>query len=614
MIKLADIKLIIWDLDDTFWSGTISEGSVHIPSSHIKLIKDLTDRGIVNSICSKNDRYVVERELSKDQLENYFVFSSINWNPKGNRVKSIVEDMNLRMANVLFLDDNPANCNEVAYYCQGIKTAGPEFIPDLMKQVSAMTIKDSGHKRLKQYQILETKKSEEKTYTSNEKFLIASNIQVDLKTDCLEHLERIHELLLRSNQLNFTKLRESKDDLRELLLDPLCDSAYIRVRDRFGDYGITGFYALKDNKLVHFTFSCRILGMGVEQYIYNYLGRPELIIHGEVASDLSSDKIPEWINRQETTKENIKHKTKTLNHHCVLIKGPCDLFQVYPYISQTDLFDTEFTYTTDSGITIESTGHTTNIVEAVRLSTRQKDLVCQEVPFADAGMYNDQIVHNDYKIVFISILSDANLGVYRRKETGECFAYLESSRPITDRYNWDKYISGEYDARGMRFNKDILEDFAEKYEFLGANSPEQIVDNLLYIRQHLSDSCMLVIMLGGEMDYKKNTSSHYENRHLLHKRINTAIREAFLETAKVRLLDVNKYLVDQSSFYDHFNHYIKPVYYGLAGDMVELINEATGEGIKERSKLLMAKIRLKEIFYPVYHGIRKMVKGVNRGK
>ena len=421
-------------------------------------------------------------------------------------------------------------------------------------------------------------------------------------------------MLLRSNQLNFTKLRESKDNLRELLLDPLCDNAYIRVHDRFGDYGITGFYALKNNKLVHFTFSCRILGMGVEQYIYNYLGRPELIIHGEVASDLSSDKIPEWINRQETTKDNIKHKTKTLNHHCVLIKGPCDLFQVYPYISQTDLFDTEFTYTTDSGITIESTGHTTNIVEAVRLSTRQKDLVCQEVPFADAGMYNDQIVHNDYKIVFISILSDANLGVYRRKETGECFAYLESSRPITDRYNWDKYISGEYDARGMRFNKDILEDFAEKYEFLGANSPEQIVDNLLYIRQHLSDSCMLVIMLGGEMDYKKNTSSHYENRHLLHKRINTAIREAFLETANVRLLDVNKYLVDQSSFYDHFNHYIKPVYYGLAGDMVELINEATGEEIKERSKLLMAKIRLKEIFYPVYHGIRKMVKGVNRGK
>lgn len=28
MITLKDIKLIIWDLDETFWDGTISEGNV----------------------------------------------------------------------------------------------------------------------------------------------------------------------------------------------------------------------------------------------------------------------------------------------------------------------------------------------------------------------------------------------------------------------------------------------------------------------------------------------------------------------------------------------------------------------------------------------------------
>ena len=28
MFSLQDIKLIIWDLDETFWNGTISEGGV----------------------------------------------------------------------------------------------------------------------------------------------------------------------------------------------------------------------------------------------------------------------------------------------------------------------------------------------------------------------------------------------------------------------------------------------------------------------------------------------------------------------------------------------------------------------------------------------------------
>ena len=53
MYQFEKIKLIIWDLDDTFWKGTLSEGGVIIPDEHINLIKNLTDAGIVNSICSK---------------------------------------------------------------------------------------------------------------------------------------------------------------------------------------------------------------------------------------------------------------------------------------------------------------------------------------------------------------------------------------------------------------------------------------------------------------------------------------------------------------------------------------------------------------------------------
>lgn len=608
MYQFQKIKLIIWDLDETFWNGTLSEESVIIPEENRRLVEQLTDLGIVNSICSKNDWETVKAELEQQKMLEYFVFPSVNWEPKGSRVKQLIQNMQLRPVNVLFLDDNPSNREEVRHFCPEIMTESPDVIPQLCAEAQASPKKDPEHKRLKQYRILEEKNQEKQQYESNEEFLFESNIHVEISHDCLDHLERIHDLIMRSNQLNFTKLRSSQEELRALLEDPEIQSGYISVADRFGDYGITGFYAIKGNRLIHFTFSCRTLGMGIEQYTYNVLGRPQLEIVGEVISDLSGKEIPKWINQDREIQRAGTMQIEGLREHMVLVKGPCDLFQIYPYIAQTELFDTEFTYTTDRGFGIESTGHTTHIVEAYRLTPAQKQLVLDEVPFTDAGMYNDNIFKNHYKVVFISILQDANLGVYRRKGTGERLAFLEYLHPLTDPANWAGLISGEYDNRRFHFTEEILRDFSEKYEFIGCNTPEQIVENLTFIRNHLPEDCTLVIMLGGELYYEKNTYEAYKDRHIVHKQINDAVRAYASKTNGIRLMDVNKYLVDQSSFYDHFNHYIKPVYYKLAEEMVDIVNECTGSQIKETTKLKMVQVRVKEALAPTYYKLRKMLK------
>ena len=49
------VKLVIWDMDETFWQGTISEGPIVFVEENIRAVKKLTDCGIVNAICSKND-------------------------------------------------------------------------------------------------------------------------------------------------------------------------------------------------------------------------------------------------------------------------------------------------------------------------------------------------------------------------------------------------------------------------------------------------------------------------------------------------------------------------------------------------------------------------------
>ncbi len=606
MYQFDKIKLIIWDLDETFWNGTLSEGSVNIPEENRQLIVRLTDIGIVNAICSKNDWEPVKNELERQKMLQYFVFPSVNWEPKGNRVKELIHNMQLRPANVLFLDDNPSNREEVRYFSPDIMVDGPEVIAQLLKDAQSSSKMDYEHKRLNQYRVLEEKNHEKLHYSSNEEFLIESNIHVSIQHDCLNQLERIHDLILRSNQLNFTKVRSSLEELRTTIEDHDIQTGYVSVVDRFGDYGVVGFYAVRKNQLLHFAFSCRTLGMGIEQYVYNILGRPQLEIVGEVISDLSSKELPAWINQKKEIEQARTMTIDGLHEHMVLVKGPCDLFQIYPYIAQTELFDTEFTYTTDRGFGIESTGHTTHIVEAYRLTPEQKQLVLDEVPFTDAGMYNDNIFNNHYKVVFISILQDANLGVYRRKGTGERLAFLEYSHPLTDPANWAGLISGEYDNRRFQFTEEILQEFSEKYEFIGRNSPQQIVENLEYIRSHLPQDCTLVIMLGGELYYQKNTYEAYKDRHVVHKQINDAVRAYAERVTGVRLMDVNKYLVDQSSFYDHFNHYIKPVYYKLAEELVNIVNECTGSQISETSKLKMVQIRLKEALAPTYYKFRKL--------
>lgn len=607
MYQFEKIKLVIWDLDETLWSGTISEGTVEVPEGHRRLLAQLTDIGIVNSICSKNDFATVMDYLKAQDLAQYFVFPSVNWNPKGARIKQLIGDMQLRPANVLFLDDNPSNLGEVLHFCPEIMTAGPEVIEQLAANAEAADKKDPDHKRLAQYRVLEKKHNVREEYSSNEEFLYQSNIRVEIGYNCADHLERIHDLILRSNQLNFTKMRSTLVELQTLMADRTASCGYVSVRDNFGDYGIVGFYAQKENRLIHFVFSCRTLGMGIEQYVYNLLNRPELEIVGEVISDLTVAELPGWINQSEAVAAAEQMQINDLSAHTVLVKGPCDLFQIYPYIANTELFDTEFTYTTNEGLVIESTGHTTHIVEAGHLTAAQKQWVLDEVPFTDAGMYSDRIFQNPYKVVFISILGDANLGVYRRKETGERLAFLEYLHPITDPASWPGLISGEYPHANFTFTEEILKEFASHYEFIGRNTPEQIIENLSYIRSHLSDDCTLVIMLGGELYYEKNTFDAYRDRHIVHKQINDAIRIWSGKMENVRLLDVNRYLVDQSSFYDHFNHYIKPVYYALAGEMVQIINECTGSQIKENSRLKMLQVRLKEILAPTYYKLRKIV-------
>lgn len=168
--------------------------------------------------------------------------------------------------------------------------------------------------------------------------------------------------------------------------------------------------------------------MGIEQYIYEKIGCPKLDIVGDVSVKIGKNEpTVTWINQDNVKTDNEFEDIKNTGFN-VLIKGPCDLNQIFSFIKNEDIFDCEFTYVSREkqslGVAIEGMNHTSQIVNAYSITDEEKAEICK-LPICDSQMYSDSIYKNKYGMIFISILTDANLGVYRNKNNGAVFAFGE---------------------------------------------------------------------------------------------------------------------------------------------------------------------------------------------
>ena len=581
-MDFGSIKLIIWDLDDTFWTGTISEGEVLINEANIELIKNTTDIGIVNSICSKNEIETIKQKLLELNIWDYFVFPSVDWSSKGNRIKKLIDSMKLRYVNVLFVDDNIQNLKEAEHFCPGIMTMLPDQLNDLYEFSKKAEKKDLKHKRLADYHLLEKKDVARSSFDNNEEFLYSCNIEVTIERNCLNHLDRIYDLVIRSNQLNYTKIRDTKEDLERLCQNPTIKSGIVSVRDMFGDYGIVGFFAIQENKLLHFVFSCRTLGMQVEQYVYMLLGCPELKVVGEVVSQLRTDYKPEWINQKSIDKQSsISQQSYSGN---ILIKGPCDMSQMHSFLSSCKKLDAEFSYTNEEGVLTEGHNHTSQFVTALYASNSQKEEILKSVPFLDKNMLETSFTNKKFDYLVFSMLTDGNIGIYKHIKTGYEICLCEKHYDLTAGEYDQKYISGEIFNSGIQFTDEILKQFRQEFVKVENTKFEKTIDNLEKIYKKIDKQTKLILLLGVEQEPPFKATESFQNRHLEHRIQNEAIRLWAKDKVNVTLISYDQYVRNKSDFLDTINHFSKRVYFDLATDLVKIFNSG-GILIKRRSKM-----------------------------
>ena len=336
--RSVSIKLIIWDLDDTFWHGTLSEQGVQFLTENIVMIRQLTDRGIISSVCSNNDFSVAKEKLIEAGIWDLVVFPEIHWGPKGPSIERIIRRSRLRPENVLFVDDRPSNLQHASACCPGLKCLSvASDLGNYLDQPCLAGKIDSDRSQLAFFRILEQKsEQEESEELPTEDFLRQSEIKIKISYNVEDHLDRVFELMNRANQLNFTKSRANSSEERDRLKKQLESFGFkggvVQVRDKYGDYGIAGFFltlaTLERYELRHFVFSCRVINMGVEQYIYELLNKPVIQIHEPVANSLSRYSSVDWIEECSEF-ESIK-----LRSFRIVLVGGCDMLQLSSYCSQ----------------------------------------------------------------------------------------------------------------------------------------------------------------------------------------------------------------------------------------------------------------------------------------
>ncbi len=343
-----NIRLVIWDLDETFWGGTLTEGGIVWREENAQAVRELARRGIVSSICSKNEPDAVFAVLEQHGMRDQFVFPSINWDTKGPRLAALIDDIQLRAPSVLFIDDNPLNRAEAVRFVPGLNVWDEHCLTDLLNHERLQGKPDSGLKRLEQYRLLERRHADRVNVQGDtSQFLRDSDITVYIEHDIEPHIDRAVELINRTNQLNFTKSRLPDDlanpdlarnALRKQLAAFTVQAGLLHVRDRYGDYGFCGFYAINrdgagGNTLLHFAFSCRILGMAIEAWLFRRLKRQTLLVVGEVVTNVFDETpVIDWVHVVSAATDSTQDKqARPLRY--VVVRGACDMRALAHYFT-----------------------------------------------------------------------------------------------------------------------------------------------------------------------------------------------------------------------------------------------------------------------------------------
>lgn len=293
-------KLLVLDLDNTLWGGEVGElgplgielgeGSAqgeaykHFQSHLLRL----QQRGVLLAVCSKNEEANARAPFEQHPecvlgLEHFAAFRA-NWEPKSDNVQSIAAELGLPLSACVFVDDQPAECEQVRLALPEVLVLGGDDAPlGLLRELERSHAFEPGRlsgedlRRGELYAMARQGRELERRSADLEGFLRSLEMRVQLRPLDEQDLERVTQLVNKTNQYNLTGERMTAGQVREYATGSAQLGLTGRLSDRFGDHGlVAAALAHVEGSVLcidAWVMSCRVLGRGLQCAMGNELAR-----------------------------------------------------------------------------------------------------------------------------------------------------------------------------------------------------------------------------------------------------------------------------------------------------------------------------------------------------
>lgn len=297
-ITASAAKCIVVDLDDTLWGGVLGDDGpegIQLGGSHPgnvfvdiqRALLQLRARGFLLAIVSKNYESTVQSALMThpEMIVRPSDFAAIfaNWDPKPVNLRRIAETLQIGLDSLVFLDNNPIEQAQVRSELPMVHVL--DLDADPMSYVDALVgcplldrprLLAEDCSRAEMYQQESQRRDLLVSAQSVEAYLADLQMTASLGRADTMSLERVHQLLHKTNQFNLTTRRYTIEDVRRFDQSAEARVAWLRLRDRLGEMGIVcvGIIRKIDDSLWEvdsFLMSCRVMGRRVEDAFLSHL-------------------------------------------------------------------------------------------------------------------------------------------------------------------------------------------------------------------------------------------------------------------------------------------------------------------------------------------------------
>ena len=294
-------KCLVLDLDNTVWGGVIGDDGMEgivlgqgspLGEAYVAFqdyARELSRRGVILAVCSKNDEANALEPFEKHPdmvLRRGDIASFVaNWSDKAGNIRAIAEELNIGLDSLVFIDDNPFERNLVRQELPMVAvpevsddpTAFPITLADA-GYFEGLAVTDEDRERTSQYQGNKARDALKASATDLPAYLRGLEMQLITKSFDRLGLQRIVQLINKSNQFNLTTRHYTDEDVIAVMANPDAFGLQLRLLDRFGDNGVIAIVIgrLQPNKdllIDTWLMSCRVLGRQVEPTTLNLIAR-----------------------------------------------------------------------------------------------------------------------------------------------------------------------------------------------------------------------------------------------------------------------------------------------------------------------------------------------------